>query len=104
MRTIIFYEGIVEPPSESLAIRGLCLYLNIFQEKREILLETERENTDMYYRWVKNNGLWDFIEDIVHPEHNILGLRVATVKVRPPCVKVDRISWDNINDMLRKVK
>tara|TARA_R110002051_G_scaffold9336_4_gene37114 strand:- start:1253 stop:1567 length:315 start_codon:yes stop_codon:yes gene_type:complete len=104
MRTIIFYEGIVEPPSESLAIRGLCLYLNIFQKKREILLETERENTDMYYRWVKNNGLWDFIEDIVHPEHDISGLRVATVKVRPPCVKVDRISWDNINDMLRRVK
>jgi len=104
MRTIIFYEGIVEPPSESLAIRGLCLYLNIFQKKREILLETERENTDMYYRWVKNNGLWDFIEDIVHPEHNIPGLRVATVRVRPPCLKVDRISWDNINDMLHKVK
>ena len=103
MRRIIFCEGIVEPPTESLAIRGLCLYLNIFQKKREILLETERGNTDIYYKWVKHNGLWDFIEDIVHPEHNIYGLRVATTRVRPPCIKVDRISWDNINDMLHKV-
>ncbi len=103
MRRIIFCEGIVEPPTESLAIRGLCLYLNIFQKKREILLETERENTDIYYKWVKHNGLWDLIEDIVHPEHNIYGLRVATTLLRTPCIKVDRISWDNINDMLHKV-
>tara|TARA_R110000824_G_scaffold66595_3_gene172737 strand:+ start:1578 stop:1892 length:315 start_codon:yes stop_codon:yes gene_type:complete len=104
MNTLIFYEGIVEPPSESLAIRGLCLYLNFFQKQREILLETERENTDIYYKWVKYNGLWDVIEEIIHPEHNVSGLRVATTIVRSPCIKVDRISWDNIHEMLHRVK
>ena len=104
MRTLIFYEGIVEPPTETLAIRGLCLYANFFQRKREILLETEKDNADMYYRWAKSSGLWDFIEDIVHPEHEIPGLRIAAVKVRPPYIKVDRISWDNLNDLLYRVK
>tara|TARA_R100001377_G_C3189259_1_gene109890 strand:- start:1327 stop:1641 length:315 start_codon:yes stop_codon:yes gene_type:complete len=104
MRTLIFYEGIVEPPTESLAIRGLCLYANFFQKKRQILLETEKNNTDLYYKWVKHNGLWDFIEDIVHPEHDIYGLRIATVKVKPPSIKVDRISWDNLNDLLYRIK
>lgn len=103
MKTIIFYEGIVEPPTESLAIRGLCLYMQIFQKKREILLETERDNTDMYYRWTKHSGLWDFIEDIVHPEHDIRGLRLATVKVRPPSIKIDRVSWDNVHDLIERV-
>ena len=104
MRTLIFYEGIVEPPTESLAIRGLCLYANFFQKKRQILLETEKNNTDLYYKWVKHNGLWDFIEDIVHPEHDIYGLRIATIKVKPPSIKVDRISWDNLNDILYRIK
>jgi len=104
MRTLIFYEGIVEPPTESLAIRGLCLYANFFQKKRQILLETEKNNTDLYYKWVKHNGLWDFIEDIVHPEHDIYGLRIATIKVKPPSIKVDRISWDNLNDLLYRIK
>ena len=104
MRTLIFYEGIVEPPTESLAIRGLCLYANFFQKKRQILLETEKNNTDLYYKWAKHNGLWDFIEDIIHPEHDIYGLRIATVAVKPPCIKVDRISWDNLNDLLYRIK
>ena len=104
MKTLIFYESIVEPPTESLAIRGLCLYLNIFQKKREILLETERANTDLYYKWVKYNGLWDVIEDIVHPDNEVSGLRLATVKVKPPSIRVDRISWDNLNDLLYRVK
>ena len=60
MKTIIFYEGIVEPPTESLAIRGLCLYANFFK-KTEMLLETEKNNTDLYYKWAKHNGLWDFL-------------------------------------------
>ena len=39
MGRVIFCEGIVEPPTETLAIRGLCLYLNVFGRKSEILLE-----------------------------------------------------------------
>lgn len=104
MKTLIFYEGIVEPPTESLAIRGLCLYANFFQKKRQVLLETEKDNTDLYYKWVKHNGLWDFIEDIIHPEHDIYGLRIAAVEVKPPRIKVDRISWDNLNELLYRIK
>ena len=40
-------------------------------------------------------GFGDFIEDIIHPEHEIYGLRIATVAVKPPCIKVDSAkSWD----------
>ena len=53
MNRVIFCEGIVEPPTEALAIRGVCLYLNFFGRQSEILLETEKEHRDLYFQWIK---------------------------------------------------
>lgn len=104
MGRIIFYEGIVEPPTETLAIRGLCLYVNIFGRKSEILLETQKEHRDLYFKWIKQTGLSDFVEEIVFPEYKVKGFRIATEIVKSPYLKVDRISFDNLNDILSKVE
>jgi len=104
MGRIIFYEGIVEPPTETLAIRGLCLYMNIFGRESEILLETQKRNRDLYFKWTKQTGLWDFIEEIVYPEYDIKGLRISCEKTRSPYMKVDKITYDNLNDILHKLK
>ena len=104
MKRLIFYEGIVEPPTETLAIRGLCLYFNIFGRKSELLLETQKENRDLYFRWIKQTGLSDFVEEIVFPEYKVRGFRIATEIVKPPYLRVDRISFDNLNDILSRVK
>jgi hypothetical protein len=103
MKTLIFYEGIVEPPSDSLAVRGVCLYLKIFQKERQILLEAEEPNRDIYYKWAKYTGLWDFVEDIVCPADDIFGLRVSNTKVRPPSIRVDRIAYENLDDLLARI-
>ena len=103
MKTLIFYEGIVEPPSDSLAVRGVCLYLNIFQKERQILLEAEKLNRDLYYNWAKYTGLWDFVEDIVCPADDIFGLRISNTKVRPPSIRVDRIAYENLDDLLARI-
>ncbi len=102
-KTLIFCEGIVEPPTESLAIRGLCLYLNTFSQTTSFLLETEREKADLYYRWIKKIGMHDFIEEIIYPEYNIKGLRLSETKTRSPYFKIDRISWDNLNFIMSKL-
>ena len=104
MARLIFYEGIVEPPTETLAIRGLCLYLNIFGRKSEILLETQKKNRDLYFRWIKQTGLYDFVEEIVFPEYEVKGFRIAPEKVKSPYMKVDRITYDNLNDILSRLK
>jgi|TARA_R110000751_G_scaffold151601_1_gene256576 hypothetical protein len=101
--TLIFCEGIVEPPTESLAIRGLCIYLNAFSRPRSFLLETKRETVDMYYGWIKKIGMHDFIEEIVYPDYDIEGLRISETKTRSPYLKVDRISWDNLNFVLKRI-
>ena len=103
MKTLIFYEGVVEPPSDSLAGRGVCLYLKIFQKERQILLEAEKLNRDLYYNWAKYTGLWDFVEDIVCPADDIFGLRISNTKVRPPSIRVDRIAYENLDDLLARI-
>lgn len=104
MNSLIFYESIVEPPSDSLAIRGVCLYLNIFQKDRQILLEAQKDNTDIYYHWAKHTGLWDFVEDIICPDDDIYGLRIANTRVRPPSVRIDRVSFENLNEILTRIR
>ena len=103
MKALIFYESIVEPPSDSLAVRGVCLYLKIFQKERQILLEAEKQNRALYYNWAKCTGLWDFVEDIVCPADDIFGLRISNTKVRPPSIRVDRISYENLDDLLARI-
>ena len=103
VNTLIFCEGIVEPPSESLAMRGLCIHLNALHGSNSFLLETQRETVDLYYQWIKRIGMHDFIEEIIYPDYNIEGLRISETKTRSPYFKIDRISWDNLNFVLKKV-
>ena len=103
VKTLIFCDGIVEPPTESLALRGLCLYLDTFGPSPSFLSETERETVDLYYNWVKKIGMHDFIEEIIYPDYNIKGLRISERKTRPPYFKIDRISWDNLNFIMSKL-
>ncbi len=102
-KTVIFCGGIVEPPTETLAIRSLCLYLDVFSDSPCFLFETERETADIYYGWLKKTGINDFIEEIVYPEYNIEGLRLSETKTKSPFFKLDRISWDNLNFVLSKI-
>ena len=94
----------MEPPTDSLAIRGLCIYLNGFGKKSEILLETQKIHRDLYFKWTKQTGLWDFIEEIIYPEYNIKGLRISCEKAQSPYIKVDRITFDNLNNILMQLK
>ena len=49
MKPIIFYEGIVAPPSECGAVRSVCLFGKIFIDSNlPFLLETTQENKDIY--------------------------------------------------------
>tara|TARA_B100000927_G_C16185857_1_gene357347 strand:- start:142 stop:465 length:324 start_codon:yes stop_codon:yes gene_type:complete len=105
MRPIIFYEGIITPPSESLAIRSVCLYFSIFIKKDvDFLLEVEKENKDFYYNWLKKTGLKDFISEMIEPEEKVIGLRISEEPKQKPCLKINRVTWDNIEHVLNILK
>ena len=72
-KPIIFREGIVCLPSESLAIRSVCLYVSTFvKEDAEFLLETHKHNKDIYYKWIKQIHLTDFITELIEVEEDVL--------------------------------
>ena len=100
-KPIIFYEGIVTPPSEDLALRSVCLYISIFLRKdTEFLLETEKCNKDIYYKWVKRTGLYDFISELIEPREDVYGLRISEIKKRQPCITIGKVSWDNLDHVI----
>tara|TARA_B100001121_G_scaffold232118_1_gene205393 strand:+ start:2242 stop:2589 length:348 start_codon:yes stop_codon:yes gene_type:complete len=105
MRPIIFYEGIVAPPSECGAVRSVCLFGKIFIDSNlPFLLETTKENKDIYYKWIKRVGLTDFIKEIVTAEEEVAGLRIAEDKKRDPCLTISRVSLDNLEHIVNMLK
>ena len=98
---IIFFEGIVCPPSESLALRSVCLYVSTFVRKdAEFLLETQKHTKDMYYKWIKRIYLTDFISEIVEVDEEVYGLRIGEHAKKRPCLSFDRVSYDNLQQII----
>ena len=105
MRPVIFYEGIVAPPSESGAVRSVRLYGKVFIDSNlPFLLETTQENKDIYYDWIKKVGLTDFIKEIVTAEEKVKGLRISEDKKRDPCLTISRVSLDNLDHIVNMLK
>ena len=99
-KPIIFFEGIVCPPTESLALRTVCLYVSTFVKKdAEFLLETQRHNKDIYYKWIKRLYLTDFITELVEVDEEVYGLRIGEQKKRPR-LTLDRVTWDNLQQVI----
>ena len=66
--------------------------------------ETEKENKDFYYQWLKKTGLKDVIPEMVEPEEQVLGLRISEEPKKKPCLKISRVTWDNIEHVLNILK
>tara|TARA_B100000212_G_scaffold341984_1_gene327002 strand:+ start:22168 stop:22473 length:306 start_codon:yes stop_codon:yes gene_type:complete len=62
---LLIIDGVLcEPPSETTLFRDITLFASVFREK-EVLLECEKEMKDIYYKWLKSRGAYDFVKDIV---------------------------------------
>jgi len=102
MRPLIFVEDIVEPPSESLAIRSLCILLQ-FQKDCDFLLETTPDMKDIYFGWIRQTGLSDFVKELILFEEEVKGYRIASDECRAPYLVADRISYSNLNQIITPI-
>jgi len=102
MKPVIFVESIVEPPSEVLAIRSLCLLL-VFKRECDFLLETTPDMKDIYFNWIKQTGLSDFVKELVVYEEEVEGYRIASDECMAPYLVADRISYSNLNQIITPV-
>jgi hypothetical protein len=68
--------------------------------KNENVLECPIDLQDIYWKWLKQHGAWDFIEEIVEPYYpsNI------SIRDKKGSITIDRIGYVNLNDIFSQLK
>jgi hypothetical protein len=100
---LLIQASLSEPPSDSLAFRYVTL---VSKQKFDmnVLLLTEQEVKDMYYKYLLKKGLFDFIDGILTTQEKETGLRLDTKVERPPTIKLKAIVFENQVSILNKIK
>lgn len=57
---LILSDALLEPPSESYAIRYVTMYSHC-DLTMDVLIHTTQEMKDMYYQWMKRFGMMDYV-------------------------------------------
>jgi hypothetical protein len=63
---LIIDAKLTEPPSEVVVFRDVSLYANSFLNL-SVLIQCNKSESDLYWYWLRSNGAFDFVEDIIEP-------------------------------------
>jgi len=97
---VIIYDSVLtEPPSSIYCFRDVTLYSNVFL-KGENVLCCPKGMKSMYWKWIKNYGAHDFIEEIIIKEEKQSGLTVG-IKKNVHCNYINEI---NLPLVINKIK
>lgn len=69
-----------------------------------VLVEAKEKDIDFYYKKLKIQGWYDFVEDIVIPEWRIEGVRLDTEIKYPRTIYTQSISGENTLNLLGQIK
>ena len=92
---LIINAGLSEPPSEALYFRHLTLIAND-KLHYEILIESRREMIDFYFKYLKKQGMMDYVEEIIIPEYAVEGVRIDYELTYPRTILVKKICCENV--------
>lgn len=84
------------PPSSVHCFRDITLYAHVFTDL-QVLLTCESHNKDRNWRWLKQHGAFDYVQDIIEydQEPGIL------LSPRAPCsLRVDRLTEPGLNRII----
>ena len=82
-------------------------YITMMAKKElnyDILLETERENVDYYFKLLKKHGWFDFVDDFVLPERKEDGVRIDKELNYSRTIQVDKIRCENTLNIIGQLK
>jgi hypothetical protein len=88
-----------EPPSSTSCFRDVTLFSSCFLDN-ENLLECPEDLKDIYWKWLKKYGAWDYIEDIVEPNYQ----SQISIRNTKGSITTDKINAHNLNDILCKLR
>jgi hypothetical protein len=87
------------PPSEVTLFRDITLFSACFL-KKNVILECKHSEQDYYYKWLKDFGSWDFVEDIIPPktEHGL------SIRVSEGNITIPRLTYGNFSFVMSRLK
>ena len=91
-----------EPLSEGLYFRHLTL-VGKTQLRYNILLEAEKIAIDFYWKYLKEHGWFDFVDDFVEANQEA-GLRLDTDFNYSNTIVTSGIRWGNTLELIEKIK
>ena len=100
---ILFIEaGLTEPPSETTPFRLLTM---VAKERLNFdnIIFTSKESVDAYYRFLKQRGLFDYVDDILTFEELESGLYVSSCKQKWPTLVTPNIVFENYQRLAAKI-
>jgi hypothetical protein len=70
----------------------------------DVLVESKEDKIDHYYKLLKSNGWFDFVDDFIEPRHRLEGVRIDTEWNYPATIKTDKIGCENALNILGQMK
>ena len=70
----------------------------------DILVESKKEEVDLYYKILKSHGWFDFVDDFILPEWQEDGVRIDTEANYSRTILTNRISCENASRILGEMK
>ena len=103
---LIIEASLSEPPTQVLPFRDFTWRA---QKKlgRSVLIECDETEKDLYWKFMKPRGMFDFIDQLVSRREGVFGFRVVNrggfrFSVAPAML-VDRIDQFNQTEILEKI-
>jgi len=100
---LIVRAPLSEPPTESLPFRYVlsCAHIDC---NMDILLECESGTEDLYWKFLNQRGMFDFISDIIYPLQE-RGLTIDTqVRNQRATIVTNYIRLENQVDIIESIK
>ena len=96
---IIFDCELTEPPSSINCFRDVTLYNSIFL-KNHNLIKCPKGTRSMYWKWIKQYGAHDFIDQLLREEEVQEGIIVGS----KGSINIKKINEFNYSNVIEKIK
>ncbi len=100
--TLIVVADIVNPPTEALPFRDVTGMAK-FDFLMDVLLESEQDLKDIYWKFMRPRGMFDYIDDIVTPREKEKGLRLDVERNHPKTMVAKSVTVYNERLLISKL-
>lgn len=101
MRPLIINAELTNPPSSITSFRDVTLFCTM-RYHMDVVVECDKEHKDMYVKWLRTYGAFDFVEDVLETDEEN-GVRLDVKNRKPPTICVNRIVPENTWYILHKI-